>query len=295
MRKNLQTAFSARQYMLSKDFEIYYYNDLNLSGVASHSHDYYEFYFFLEGNVAIEIEDARYPLRCGDMVLIPPGVPHHAVILNGDLPYRRFVFWISAEYCNQLLQLSQAYGYLAQHVRIARNYIFRNDPISFNLIQTKLVSLLEEIHSERFGKEAKVQLSVSDLLLHLNRLVYDRNHPKSAGSGQDLYAALLDYIDEHVEEDLSLDALSAQFFVSKYHIAHLFKDHLGIPVHQYIIKKRLTLCREALLGDTGIAESCRFFGFGDYSSFYRAFKKEYGVSPKDFRAAQLKKNLPYIP
>ena len=43
MRKNLQTAFSTRQYMISQDFEIYYYNDLNLEKVPLHSHDYYEF------------------------------------------------------------------------------------------------------------------------------------------------------------------------------------------------------------------------------------------------------------
>ncbi len=46
MKKNLQTQFSARQYMLSRDFEIYFYSDKSLSKVDAHSHDYYEFYFF---------------------------------------------------------------------------------------------------------------------------------------------------------------------------------------------------------------------------------------------------------
>ena len=56
MKKNLQTKFSSRQYMLSGDFEIYYYCDRELKKVESHVHDYYEFYFFLEGDVSIEIE-----------------------------------------------------------------------------------------------------------------------------------------------------------------------------------------------------------------------------------------------
>ena len=46
MKKNLQTAFITRQHMLSRDFELYYYNDHNLSKVDLHSHNYYEFYFF---------------------------------------------------------------------------------------------------------------------------------------------------------------------------------------------------------------------------------------------------------
>lgn len=73
MAKNLQTKFSTRQYMLSRDFEIYYYNEPASEKVSIHSHDYYEFYFFLEGDVSIWIEGEQYPLKYGDMVLIPPG------------------------------------------------------------------------------------------------------------------------------------------------------------------------------------------------------------------------------
>ena len=72
MQKNLQTRFSTRQYMLSRDFELYYYNEHYTSKVDTHTHDYYEFYFFVEGDVSIEIEGQRYPLRYGDMVVIPP-------------------------------------------------------------------------------------------------------------------------------------------------------------------------------------------------------------------------------
>ena len=71
--------------------------------------------------------------------------------------------------------------------------------------------------------------------------------------------------------------------MSKYHIAHVFKDEIGMSIHQYISKKRLARCREALLGDVPVTKVYLLFGFHDYSSFYRAFKKEYGISPKDFK------------
>ena len=51
MQKNLQTRFSTRQYMLSRDFELYYYNEHYTSKVDTHTHDYYEFYFFMEWDV----------------------------------------------------------------------------------------------------------------------------------------------------------------------------------------------------------------------------------------------------
>ena len=70
MKKNLQTAFITRQHMLSRDFELYYYNDHNLSKVDLHSHNYYEFYFFMEGDVSIQIGTEVYPIHFGDPPII---------------------------------------------------------------------------------------------------------------------------------------------------------------------------------------------------------------------------------
>ena len=92
MRRQLQSPFNERQYMLSKDFEIYYYNDNHFYGVTDHTHDYYEFYFFLEGNVTISIEKEHHHLKPGDMVFIPPGIHHHVSSVGETLPYQRFVF-----------------------------------------------------------------------------------------------------------------------------------------------------------------------------------------------------------
>ena len=84
-----------------------------------------------------------------------------------------------------------------------------------------------------------------------------------------------------------MDTLAKKFFVSKYHIAHVFKENIGLSIHQYITKKRLDLCQEAISGGMSIKDAYHQYGFGDYSSFFRAFKKEYGISPKDYRDMQI--------
>ena len=288
MRRKLNTQFNTRQYMLSRDFEIYYYDDRNMPQMASHTHDYYEIYFFMEGNVSIEIGEKEYPLKHGDVVVLPPGLPHHALIHDESVPYRRFVFWVTVDYLNRLMEEAQAYGFLMQLVRTREEYIFHNDEIVFNAIQTKVFHLLEEIYSNRFGKEAKIALCIGDLLLHLNRVVYDQRHERSDLEEQRLSERLIDYVEEHLEEDLSLDRLAGEFFVSKYHIAHLFKDNMGMPIHQYILKKRLEACKEAIRNSAKISEVYFMFGFKDYSGFYKAFKKEYGISPKEWQDTALK-------
>lgn len=291
MKKNLQTRFSTRQYMLSRDFEIYYYKDNTLAGVDSHTHDYYEFYFFLEGDVSLEIAGRIFPLRFGDVVLIPPGTPHQPYIRDSRTPYRRFVFWVTGEYLNQMMETSVAYGYLMQYVRTKGEYIFHNDRIGFNEIQTKVFRLIEETRGNRFGKDARVSLCVSDLILHLNRIVYEQKHEKHPQAEQALYESLTDYIGEHLDEELSLDSLAGEFYVSKYHIAHVFKDHIGISIHQYIMKKRLSACRDEIRNGTKITEAYLMYGFKDYSGFYRAFKKEYGMSPREWKEINSRPSL----
>lgn len=285
MKKNIQTEFSTRQYMINNDFEIYYYNDQGLKRVAPHTHDYYEFYFFQEGDVAIEINQMIYALKPGDVVLIPPGISHHAIVNNPGTPYRRFVFWISHSYMDFILKESSDYGYMLDLVKNGE-YIFPNDQPEANTLYAMILTLIEEVNCLYFGRDEKIKLCIQSLLLHLNRTIYNKRTLHTNIAENNLYRNLITYISEHFDEDLTLDRLSAHFYVSKFHISHVFKENTGLSLHQYLIKKRLSACKTALLKEEAITSFYQMYGFKDYSSFYRAFKKEYGLSPKDWKDQQ---------
>lgn len=284
MKGNLRSAFNTRQYMQSKDFEAFYYSDLNFQTLPAHTHDYYEFYLFLEGDLDLEISGHARPLHPGDMVLVPPGVSHHALMHSSDRPYRRFVLWVSQEYAARLLKESPDYVFLMQRAATSSRCYYHFYEAEFSSIQSRLIRLLEEFHSNRYGRNAAVYLALNDLLLYMNRIIYEREHPVVSGSG-DLMQEITLFIDEHLTEDLSLDVLADHVCLSKYYIAHYFKDSLGISIHQYITKKRLQSCSEAIAAGSDITRTFDEYGFRDYSSFYRMFRKEYGMSPREYQEA----------
>ena len=98
MKKEINTNPDIRQYILTEDFSLYYYNDLNFSGAAPHTHDYYEIHFFLEGDITVYMDGLPLKLKPGDIVFVPCGLSHYVTCEDPAIPYRRFVLGISQAY-----------------------------------------------------------------------------------------------------------------------------------------------------------------------------------------------------
>ena len=276
MKDKLQSKFNTRQHMQSEDYELFYYSDLHFRSLEAHAHGFREVYFFAEGSVEMEIGGKLHSLKAGDILCVSPGTVHRVIIRDGNIPYRRFVLWLSEKYCRTLppasrsiLEKADRTGYLLRHF----------DLIEYNIVSGKLLDILEEINSNRFGREDQIRLALPDLLLYLSRKIHEQDHPGTSHADVSVYEALTGYIDAHLDEELSLDALSGRFYVSKYHIAHLFHEKTGFSVHRYIIKKRLDRASAAIRSGMLPTKACIICGFKDYSSFYRAYKKEYGEAP----------------
>ena len=119
-----------------------------------------------------------------------------------------------------------------------------------------------------------------ELLLLISRAVVEKEQKDVDKENADIFTLVCDYIDSHLMEDLTIERRSKEFFVSKSSLSHLFQDTTGLSLHKFIQKKRLVMQRDAIKGGMSVAKVHAMSGMKDYSTFYRAFKKEYGVTCK---------------
>ena len=93
---------------------------------------------------------------------------------------------------------------------------------------------------------------------------------------------VFNFIHAHLTEDLSLDRLEKEFYVSRHHLIRQFKLHTGQTVHQYIVKARLDLSRSYIEQGLTVSAASRRSGFPSYNHFFRAFRQEYGMTPMEY-------------
>ena len=280
MKEKLTSNYDDRQYMEAVDFELYYYHDSSMSKrTGLHTHPYYEFYFFLEGHAEAQVKKEHYMLTYGDILIVPPGISHGIFVHDFEIPYRRFDLWMSVPFFKSLTEISGDFAYAVNMASDEDRHVIHTDRITFNSVLSKLLYIIEEEKGNRFGRDTQLTISLGDLLMHINRLAYEQFTTHKATQDA-LYQNICDYIEHNIDENLSLDNIAEHFFLSKYYISHVFKDNIGISIHKYIAKKRLQLCHDAIMGGEPISQVYNAYGFDDYSSFYRAFKKEYNMSPK---------------
>lgn len=279
--KNKIHPYLTRQSMLTNDYEIFHYVDTKLDRVNLHHHDFYECYLFLSGDVTYMIEGKEYTLMPGDIILINSRELHQPIIHNITSPYERIVLWIDK---NFLDSLSSATTDLKRCFEDKdKKNVIRTDLESQQNVKSILNKLLSLETYNGLGTELLYKAYVVELLVFLNNLLFYSNTKLSIEiKTSNLIDDIILYINNRLEDEISIDELSAQFFLSKFHLLREFKKHTGTTIHKYIIQKKLILAKELILTGIPITSVYKQSGFGDYSNFFRAFKNEYGVTPKQF-------------
>lgn len=275
--------FDPRQEMFHPEYELQYKRDFGLKNVAMHHHDFYEIYYLISGDVTYTIDNRICRVMPGDILIIAPKELHQVYIRSEDSPYERYVLWadpemvkrLSTSKCNLLQSLDPDNTGAVRQLRLQS----ADQKYVLSLLET----LLQESHNNSFGADLQCRSLLTQLLVHINRLAFlEGDYYEAFSSASHLISQVIDYINHHYSENLTLDSLAEQFFVSKYHLSHEFNRQVGTSIYRYVQKKRLQVARQLLSQGGKPNHICSACGFGDYAGFYRAFKAEYGQSPRHF-------------
>lgn len=275
--------FDPRQSMSKEDFEIFHYRDARFSGVPVHQHDFYEIYFFISGSVEYSVEGKIYEMKKGDILLINPLELHQPRISPEQGDYERIVLWINKEYLFSLSSNDTSLTRCFDSANPGHTNLLRLSYSAQEQLGIMLGELIKEQNNDSYAKDLACKAILLRILVELNRLSvsYGEKH-ETQSTLSPFILSVLDYINQHYCEKLSLSSIADDFFVSKYYLSHTFNSVVGTSVHRYITLKRLINAKQMLasgIKPTTVAANC---GFNDYAGFYRAFTGEYGITPTEY-------------
>ena len=259
---------------LKEDFRLFHINDQTKKDFSYHYHDFHKIIVFISGKVTYHIEGKAYHLKPRDILLVSQGAIHKPEI-DPSVPYERYIFWIRDDLsCQELNTCFQK----------------ANDR-SFNLVradsalQERLKDLLPEIEqtlqNEHFGDPVLRNALFTQFMIYINRIFLrtSSSPDKKTYSSDTQVEQLLKYINRNLSENLSIDQLANRFFFSKYHMMRKFKNETGYTIHNYITSKRLLMARSLINQGMPVMKAAQASGFHDYTTFVRAYKKQFGKAP----------------
>ena len=127
-----------------------------------------------------------------------------------------------------------------------------------------------------------MKIDIITLLTLMGRGIQQRTAAVLQAEKPDLLNKVLAYIEEHLSQRITLEETAHHFYVSVSTITQLFRQKMGTSFYRCVTQRRL-IAAKALIGEGNALENVsRMVGFADYSSFYRAFKKEYGITPRQY-------------
>lgn len=247
-----------------------------------HLHNTFEIYFLLSGNVVFLIENKRWQLKAGDLVLLNNRQVHKSINPSGEV-YRRFVIHFDP----QLL-----YGFgtgreeeksllLSRFLEQAdRSPIIHLESTAFDSIRARFEAMQQALLDGSIQGRIKAHAYLVLLLCELEPV----QNTQPLEIRQDGFSGdVMDYLQAHLSEPFSLDALSETFMVNKHHLCRRFKAETGGTVYRYLLLKRIAVAQSCLLQGESVQTACETAGFGDYANFIRCFKKHVGLSPGQYQ------------
>lgn len=250
---------------------------------AAHYHDSFEIYFALSDGYRFVVNDKVYLLEKGDLFVFNQFDIHHTIITY-EKPREVYIIHFMPQYIRDLstpqtnlLQCFTERGPDFSH----RVHLDSKQTQELTAIFDKAIYYYE---NKGCGHDVYQKILLAEILLLVNSF-YNQSETVN-GQNQEYEIGkirpILDYINIHCTEDISIGHLAQKFYLSKGYLGNIFKSVTGYTVKEYIIARRMMFAKQLLLENEPISRVMEKVGYNNYSHFIQSFKKYVGVTPKQY-------------
>ena len=286
-----------------KKFVLSYYknatNDFYIMRITSpkealhlHSHNYFQIYYVISGRLTHHLENSMAELTAGDIFILPPNQPHYIDTPGKDVDFYSLSFttdyFQNIKEANKLILDFLLYLQTEQAERIEPKIsLSYEDTIFANTLFKRIVA---EFSENKTGRNEIIKESVSVLLSLFARVYFEENiSALTAKENRQLVMHSIDYIKNHFNDEITLSEIIRRSAMSKTIFCNIFNSITGMPFKEYLNRYRIERAAELIASGEKISAVANGCGFGDFSTFYRNFKKYMGMTPSEFA----KKNRSY--
>ncbi len=256
--------------------------------LSLHSHGYFQIYYVKSGRVTHHLSYASAELRPGDVFIIPPDLPHYIEASAEGLRFYSVSFMprlaeeissgnkLVGDFLHCLCELSAD--------RVPPSLTLREDDIIF--ADALIEKILQEFSGDKAGKEALIA-SALGLLLSVFARAYleDRETDVRLKSDREAILWALAYVDNHIAEPITLSEMAKRTAMSRTVFCSAFQAVTGESFKRYLNRQRILCAARLIKKGESVTAAARLSGYPDFSTFYRNFKRVFGISPAEYKKA----------
>lgn len=257
----------------------FYYSEKQNPDLSIHIHDCCEVLLCISGGKNFLINDKVYDVNEGDLFIINQ-FEAHKITFDPDKKFCRYVMQVHPEFL---------YSQSSAQTDLSHCFYTRGGDISHKLILSKeeretLVSYIKRLEGEEcYGDDIIKKITVTQMLILINSaFVSQIGADKSSGS--EAIKNAMDYINLNFSQQLSLQKIAENSYISVNQLCRLFNKYCGTTVAKYITSRRITEAKKLLSSGKNVTDTAMLCGFEDYANFIRVFKKHVGVTPGKYNA-----------
>ncbi len=261
---------------------IFYRVSGNSDGV--HTHDFIEIVYVASGSAVETVNGDCFRVGRGDLLFLNYGSTHS---FEADEHFSYYNICFAPELpAERLIVPENAFGILAltafdEMRREAESGRVRFSGAERERIEWILHTMLQEYDTMQPSVERVLESYMNILIAEILR----KTLPAPAEATKDVWETIRDYIEDNLSEPLTLSALAKQCFYNPSYFSRAFKEKFGTSLISYVAMRRMELAKQRLKEtDDTVAQIALTCGFQTYSALYRAFERECGMTPGEYRA-----------